>query len=116
MSVFRIEKTRSFLFIHNHHLHNAELSLKAKGLMSQLISNPEDWDYTLSGLSKINRDSKASIKSAIYELERAGYIYRTRERNKNGQYGQAIYTVIKKPLETTDSATIHQTNPPPYRR
>lgn len=104
------------MFIHNHHLHNAGLSLKAKGLMSVLISTPEDWDYTLSGLSKTNKDSKASIKSAIYELEQAGYIYRTRERKDNGQFGQAIYTVIKKPLETTDSPIIHQTAPLPYRR
>ena len=57
----------------NHHLRNKELSLKAKGLLSQMLSLPEDWDYTLAGLSYINREKIDAIREAVRELERAGY-------------------------------------------
>ena len=69
----------------NHHLRNKELSLKAKGLLSQMLSLPEDWDYTLKGLSLINREKIDAIREAIKELERAGYIVRSRERDEKGR-------------------------------
>ena len=63
----------------NHHLRNHTLSLKAKGLLSQILSLPEDWDYTLQGLARINKESVDAIREAVRELERAGYIKRSRE-------------------------------------
>ena len=68
----------------NHHLRNKELTLKAKGLLSQMLSLPEDWDYTLAGLSHINREKIDAIREAVKELEKAGYIVRSRERDEKG--------------------------------
>ena len=76
MAVFRVERTRDYTVMSNHHLKNKDLSLKAKGLLSQMLSLPENWDYTLAGLSAINRESKDAIRSAVNELEKAGYIRR----------------------------------------
>ena len=78
MAVFRLERTRDYTVMSNHHLRDKRLSLKAKGLLSQMLSLPEDWDYTLSGLAYINRESKDAIRSAVNELERAGYVQRHR--------------------------------------
>ena len=73
MAVFRVERNKGYTVMSNHHLRNKELSLKAKGLLSQMLSLPEDWDYTLKGLSLINREKIDAIREAIKELERAGY-------------------------------------------
>ena len=59
MAVFRVEKNSGYTVMSNHHLRNRALSLKAKGLLSQMLSLPEDWDYTLQGLARINRERKA---------------------------------------------------------
>ena len=83
MAVFRVERNKGYTVMSNHHLRNKELSLKAKGLLSQMLSLPEDWDYTLKGLSLINREKIDAIREAIKELERAGYIVRSRERDEN---------------------------------
>ena len=72
MAVFRVERNKGYTVMSNHHLRNKELSLKAKGLLSQMLSLPEDWDYTLKGLSLINREKIDAIREAIKELERAG--------------------------------------------
>ena len=76
MAVFRVERTGDYTVMSNFHLKDKRLSLKAKGLLSQMLSLPDDWDYTLSGLSYINRESKDAIRSAVNELETAGYIRR----------------------------------------
>ena len=73
MAVFRVEKNRGYTVMSNHHLRNKALSPKAKGLLSQMLSLPEDWDYTLKGLSLINRESIDAIRTAVWELEKAGY-------------------------------------------
>ena len=73
MAVFRVEKNKGYTVMSNHHLRNKELSLKAKGLLSQMLSLPEDWDYTLAGLSLINREKIDAIREAVRELENAGY-------------------------------------------
>ena len=80
MAVFRVEKNKGYTVMSNHHLRNKALSLKAKGLLSQMLSLPEDWDYTLKGLSLINRESIDAIRTAVWELERAGYIRREQGR------------------------------------
>ena len=69
MAVFRVERNTGYTVMSNHHLRNKELSLKAKGLLSQMLSLPEDWDYTLAGLSYINRESIDAIRTAVWELE-----------------------------------------------
>ena len=74
MSVFRVEKNKGYTVMSSHHLRNQALSLKAKGLLSQILSLPDDWDYTLQGLAQINKESIDAIREAVRELERAGYI------------------------------------------
>ena len=81
----------------NHHLRNHTLSLKAKGLLSQMLSLPEDWDYTLQGLAQINKESIDAIREAVRELERAGYIKRSRERDERGCLRGTVYTIYEQP-------------------
>lgn len=74
MAVFRIERTRDYTVMSNHHLRNANLSLKAKGLLSMMLSLPEDWNYTTRGLAKICKEGVDAIGAALRELEAAGYM------------------------------------------
>ena len=97
MSVFRVEKTKGYTVMSNHHLRNHTLSLKAKGLLSQMLSLPEDWDYTLQGLAQINKESIDAIREAVRELERAGYIERSRERDDCGCLRGTVYTIYEQP-------------------
>lgn len=71
MAVFRVERIKDYTVMSNHHLRNKNLSLKAKGLLSQMLSLPDDWDYTLKGLAAINKESVDAIRTAIWELEDA---------------------------------------------
>ncbi len=98
MAVFRVEKTKDFTIMCNHHLRNTELSLKAKGLLSLMLSLPEDWDYTTKGLAHICKDGVDSITTALKELERHGYLTRQRLRYGNGQLGDIEYTIHEKPV------------------
>lgn len=98
MSVFRVEKTKNYTTMSNHHLRDKNLSLKAKGLLSQMLSLPEDWDYTLKGLSVINKEKVDAIRSAVKELEQAGYLVRGRERDEKGQLGKTEYLIREVPL------------------
>ena len=97
MAVFRVERNKGYTVMSNHHLRNKELSLKAKGLLSQMLSLPEDWDYTLAGLSFINREKIDAIREAVKELERAGYIVRSRERDEKGRLRGADYVILEQP-------------------
>lgn len=97
MAVFRIEKTRDYTVMANHHLRNTALSLKAKGLLSLMLSLPEDWDYTTKGLAKICKDGVDSICSAVSELEGQGYVIRERIRNAKGQLTDIQYTILERP-------------------
>lgn len=98
MAVFRVEKTKDFTVMCNHHLRNVKLSLKAKGLLSLMLSLPEDWDYTTKGLACICRDGVDSIASALKELEKHGYLTRQRVRFENGRLGDIEYTIHEKPI------------------
>ena len=97
MAVFRVERNRGYTVMSNHHLRNKELSLKAKGLLSQMLSLPEDWDYTLAGLSLINKESIDAIRTAIWELEKAGYITRRQGRDERGKMTAIEYTIYEQP-------------------
>lgn len=82
----------------NHHLRNKELSLKAKGLLSLMLSLPDDWDYTTKGLACICKDGVDSICAAIKELEKAGYVQRRRLRDAQGRLTDVEYTIMEKPV------------------
>ena len=97
MAVFRVERNKGYTVMSNHHLRNKELSLKAKGLLSQMLSLPEDWDYTLAGLSFINRESIDAIRTAVWELEKAGYITRRQGRDEKGKMTAIEYTIYEQP-------------------
>lgn len=99
MAVFRIDKTRDYTVMSNHHLRNTELSLKAKGLLSLMLSLPDNWDYTTKGLARICKDGVDSICAAVRELEEHGYVIRERFRGANGQLGSIEYTILEQPAE-----------------
>ena len=112
MAVFRVEKTKDFTIMCNHHLRNTELSLKAKGLLSLMLSLPEDWDYTTKGLAHICKDGVDSITTALKELERHGYLTRQRLRNENGQLGDIEYTIHEQPvIPDTEGLSPKRENP-----
>ena len=98
MAVFRIEKTRDYTVMSNYHLRDMSLSLKAKGLLSLMLSLPENWDYTMKGLARICKDGIDSISGGIRELEAHGYLIRARVRGANGQLGSIEYTILEQPI------------------
>ena len=114
MAVFRVERNKGYTVMSNHHLRNKDLSLKAKGLLSQMLSLPENWDYTLKGLSLINRESIDAIRTAVWELEKAGYITRQQNRDGKGKMADMIYTIYEQPQprpEQPDKAAPGLENP-----
>ena len=98
MAVFRVERTKDYTVMSNYHLRDRALSLKAKGLLSQMLSLPEEWDYTLSGLAAINRESKDAIRSGVQELEQAGYIQRRQTVDAKGKFSVNEYVIYERPL------------------
>ena len=98
MSVFRVERTHDYTVMSNHHLKNRALSLKAKGLLSLMLSLPDDWDYTLQGLAHISLEKVVAIRKAIIELENEGYITRTRERDEQGRLRGTEYIIGEQPI------------------
>ena len=108
MAVFRIERTRDYTVMSNHHLRNANLSLKAKGLLSMMLSLPEDWNYTTRGLAKICKEGVDAIGAALRELEGAGYIVRHQRRDKSGRITDTEYVIYEQPqpdLSQPDTAS-----------
>lgn len=97
MAVFRIAKMSDFTTMSNHHLRNKKLSLKAVGLMSKILSLPDEWDYSLKGLAKLNTDGIDGVRTAIKELEDAGYIIRRQLRDKGGRMSHSEYLVFEIP-------------------
>ena len=103
MAVFRIERTKDYTVMSNHHLRNHELSLKAKGLLSMMLSLPDDWNYTTRGLAKICKEGVDAIGSALRELETAGYIVRNQLRDQQGRISDTEYVIYEKPQPDTAS-------------
>ena len=106
MTVFHVEKNTDYTIMANHHLRDKSLSLKAKGLLSQMLSLPEEWDYTLQGLAYINREQIDAIRQAVHELERAGYIVRARARDSRGRLRGAEYTIYEQPQAVSALPTL----------
>ena len=97
MAVFRIERTRDYTVMSNHHLRNEKLSLKAKGLLSMMLSLPDDWNYTTRGLAKICKEGVDAIGGALRELERSGYIVRHQMRDRQGRISDTEYVIYEQP-------------------
>lgn len=117
MAVFRIEKTKDYTVMSNHHLRNTELSLKAKGLLSMMLSLPEEWNYTTRGLATICKEGTESIGTALKELERTGYIVRNRLRDSKGKIMDVEYVIYETPhkpdTDTPSTGTPGTGNPHP---
>ena len=107
MAVFRIERTRDYTVMSNHHLRNAKLSLKAKGLLSMMLSLPEDWNYTTRGLAKICKEGVDAIGAALRELEAAGYIVPVSYTHLD------VYKRQRRPVRPSHTATMSRTGPSP---
>lgn len=96
-SVCRVEKSKGYTVMSNYHLRDRNLSLKSKGLLSQMLSLPDDWDYTIEGLAKINKESRDAIRASVKELETAGYIVRCRDRDERGCLRGSVYVIYEHP-------------------
>ena len=113
MSVFRVEKTRNYTVMSNYHLRDRRLSLKSAGLLSLMLSLPEDWNYTSAGLSAICKDGKEAIRSAIHELEETGYIIRRQERDEQGRMSKSVYTIYEIPQSEKPPSKLPLSGNPP---
>lgn len=97
MSVMRVHKNSNFTVMSNYHFKEKKMSLKAKGLLSLMLSLPEEWDYSVSGLATLSKDGKDSVMSALSELEKFGYLKRTRLTNEKGQFAGIEYNIYEEP-------------------
>lgn len=116
MSVFRINKTANYTVMSNHHFKEKKMSLKAKGLLSLMLSLPDDWDYSISGLATLSKDGKDSIMSALAELEKFGYLTRKRLTDEKGRFAGVEYNIFEIPqpkepvAENSNSANSNEEN------
>lgn len=99
MGTFRVHKTNNFTIMSNHHFKEKGMSLKAKGLLSLMLSLPDDWNYSVSGLVKLSKDGKDSVMSALSELEKFGYLSRERVVNHKGQFAGVEYNIFEEPQQ-----------------
>ena len=97
MSVIRIQKTNNYTVMSNYHFREKDMSLKAKGLLSLMLSLPEEWDYSVDGLVKLSKDGKDSVISAITELEQFGYLVRSQAKGQDGKFAGYDYDVYEQP-------------------
>lgn len=97
MSVIRIHKTNNFTVMSNYHFKEKNMSLKAKGLLSLMLSLPNDWNYSVSGLVKLSKDGKDSVMTALAELEKFGYLTRQQLVNEKGQFSGVEYHIYEQP-------------------
>lgn len=97
MAIIRVEKTKDYTTMSNYHFREKDMSLKAKGVLSLILSLPEDWDYTLDGLATLCRDGKDSVRTALNELEEFGYMETARVRDEKGRLRGTEYVVREKP-------------------
>ena len=99
MAVIRINKTADYTVMSNTHFKEKEMSLKAKGLLSMMLSLPDDWDYSIAGLVTLSKDGKDSVMNALTELEQFGYLKRTRTTNEKGQFAGYDYDIYERPQQ-----------------
>lgn len=115
MAVYRVERTRDYTVMSNHHLKDTSLSLKAKGLLSLMLSLPDDWNFNMRGLSSICKEGLEAIGNALKELEKAGYMVRNQLRGANGRITDTEYIIYERPQEPSpaDPDTAGPDTPPP---
>ena len=104
MSKIRVHKTANFTVMSNYHFKEKEMSLKAKGLISLMLSLPDDWSYSISGLVKLSKDGKDGVMSALAELEKFGYLQRERLTNSKGQFAGIEYNIYEEPQREKPAA------------
>lgn len=104
MSVIRVNKTANYTVLSNYHFKEKDMSLKAKGLLSLMLSLPDDWNYSISGLVKLSKDGKDSVMSALSELEAFGYLVRQKLTNSKGQFSGIEYNIYEQPQRDNPSA------------
>ena len=97
MAIFRIEKTRDYTVMSNHHLKDRCMSLKSKGLLSLILSLPDEWNYSIQGLAAICKEGRDSISTTLQELERHGYLERNQLRDERGRITDTEYIIYEKP-------------------
>ena len=100
MAVFRVAKSKGYTVMSNYHLNDKSLTLKAKGLLSQMLSLPDTWDFTLRGLAHINKESIDAIRTAVLELEQNGYTTRQQGRDAGGKLTTIEYTIYEQPQQS----------------
>ena len=106
MSVFRVHKTKNFTVMSNHHFKEKEMGLKAKGLLSLMLSLPDTWNYSVAGLVSLSKDGKDGVMSALAELEKFGYLTRTRVQNEKGQFSGVEYHIFEIPQKEKPKSDI----------
>lgn len=97
-TVFRVEKNSNYTTLSNYHFKDKRLSWKAKGLLSTMLSLPDDWNYTIEGLATLSDDGIKSTNSGLAELEKCGYLVRTQLRGENGRFGMTEYVIYEQPM------------------
>ncbi len=112
MAVMRVHKNANYTIMSNHHFKEKKMSLKAKGLLSLMLSLPDDWDYSINGLATLSKDGKDSVMSALKELETFGYLKRTRVVNELGQFKGYDYDIYEHPQETQPNSEKPNTEKP----
>ena len=113
MAVMRVEKNSNYTVMSNYHLRDNRISLKAKGLLSVMLSLPSEWDFTIVGLTHISKEGISTIRAAIHELEKNGYVTRTRLRNAAGQLADIEYTIYEFPQESSSNLHDDPIDPDP---
>lgn len=97
MSYFRVNHSKDYTVMSNYHLKDKNLSLKAVGLLSKMLSLPDEWDYSVNGLVAICKENKTAVQSALKELEECGYLKRTKTQDASGRFDW-IYDIYEKPF------------------
>ncbi len=112
MGVFRVNKNKNYTVMSNVHLRDKALPLKAKGLLSLMLSLPEDWDYSMRGLAKLSADGLDSTRAAVKALERSGYVVRRQLYDSRGRFSNNEYTVFEIPQPSSPSSDLPLTGKP----
>ena len=112
MAVFRVHKNENYTVLSNYHFREKGMSLKAKGLLSLMLSLPENWDYSAAGLVTLSKDGKDSVNAALKELEKFGYLKRTQAFDENGKFGGYNYEIFERPTAATREEATPKTEKP----
>ena len=114
MSVFRVHKTANYTVLSNYHFKEKEMSLKAKGLLSLMLSLPDNWDYSAAGLVTLSKDGKDSVNAALKELEKFGYLRRTQAIDARGKFSGYNYEIFEQPNEAAKAEEQKTTKAAPF--